>query len=92
MLNVDDYDGWNDRHPLIICPKPVKAYYQDLVPRPDNTMCLGKVLLQIRQANQDPRKYTLSHEAQQTFKKFYNEAVDNIHGVKFVFLSRNLYN
>ena len=90
MLNVDDYDGWNDRHPFIICPKPVKTYFQDLVPRPEDTLCLGKVLLQIRRCNQEPTTYNLSPEATQTFKKFYNEAVDSIHGVSFIIITLTL--
>jgi len=90
MLNVDDYDGWNDRHPLILCPKPVKAYFQDLIPRPEDTICLGQVLLHIRDSNADPTNYTLSPEAADLFKAFYNEAVDHIHGVSNTIMLKTL--
>ena len=48
MLNMLDFDGFNDRHMAIICTKGKAMMFEEMVEPTEDTLKLGDILVQIK--------------------------------------------
>lgn len=71
LLNMEDFDGFVDRHLAAICPERMKTYIEDLVSPPENTISFGNWLTDIKLAHLNGIEYEVSENAKKVFQELF---------------------
>ena len=84
LLNVDDYDGFNDRHMAIICPKLYKNKFSEEEYFKEERINLKDVYKYVKDQHSEPKEYCLSEDAKLHFIDFFNEMEDRMEKVNII--------